>query len=123
MAFEWSEYLDLAQFLFSNSNNFHQITRESAYRSAVSRAYYAAFCHSREYARAKYNFIPTGTGKDHKSIRDELKKNGLIRVANKLEVIHQWRKKCDYDNDVNNIDIITQEAIKETIDIFQTIQI
>jgi uncharacterized protein (UPF0332 family) len=48
MAFNWHEYLVLAQFLQSNGSNLGQVTQESAYRSAVSRAYYAAFCHSRD---------------------------------------------------------------------------
>jgi uncharacterized protein (UPF0332 family) len=49
MSFNWYEYFDLAQFLHTNGNNLTKVTQESAYRSAVSRAYYVAFCHAREY--------------------------------------------------------------------------
>ncbi|MEK7396088.1 MAG: hypothetical protein AAB116_04030 [Candidatus Poribacteria bacterium] len=121
MAFKWSEYFDLAKFLYSNSSSFCQITQEAAYRSAVSRAYYAAFCHSREYARSNYGFVPTGTGEDHRLVRDVFRRRGISEISDRLKALHQWRKMCDYDNKVNNIGTITQKAIKETMDIFQTI--
>ena len=43
MRFDWREFLDLAYFWGRGDTRYSQ---ESAYRSAVSRAYYAAFCYA-----------------------------------------------------------------------------
>ena len=121
MSFNWYEYFDLAQFLHTNGNNLTKATRESAYRSAVSRAYYAAFCHAREYICKNYGFIPTKTGKDHKLVRNEFSRRGLNRTANQLKVLHQWRKQCDYDNSVNGINSMVQKAIMIAREIFNNL--
>jgi len=55
MAFDWREYFKLSQFLQGQGVSF---TQEAAFRCAVSRAYYAAFCHARNYARDRLGFSP-----------------------------------------------------------------
>lgn len=47
MSFDWSEYLTLAQELASTSTT--SPIEEAKLRSAISRAYYAAFCKARNY--------------------------------------------------------------------------
>lgn len=47
MSFDWSEYLILAQELASTSIT--SALEEAKLRSAISRAYYAAFCKARNY--------------------------------------------------------------------------
>jgi uncharacterized protein (UPF0332 family) len=47
MSFNWSEYLALAQELFDMSPT--SAIKEADLRSAISRAYYAAFCQSRDH--------------------------------------------------------------------------
>ena len=49
MSFNWSEYLGLAQQLAGKAQI--SATRESRLRSAISRAYYAAFILARNYLR------------------------------------------------------------------------
>ncbi|MDF0552110.1 hypothetical protein [Kamptonema sp. UHCC 0994] len=49
MKFNWSEYLALAQQLAGKSQI--SATQESRLRSAISRAYYAAFIQARNYLR------------------------------------------------------------------------
>ena len=63
MGFDWREYLILAQFLQGHSEI--KYSEEAARRAAVSRAYYAAYCHARNYARDKLNFVPERKGIDH----------------------------------------------------------
>lgn len=53
MSFNWGDYLSLANALLTKPNT--PGPEEAAYRSAVSRAYYAAFCIARNYARDEEN--------------------------------------------------------------------
>ncbi|MGK7900010.1 MAG: hypothetical protein AB4352_01100 [Hormoscilla sp.] len=58
MSFNWSEYLGLAQQLAGKA--LISATQESRLRSAVSRAYYAAFIQARNYLRDQDGLaIPT----------------------------------------------------------------
>ena len=52
MSFDWSEYLDLARELAKFS--------EAGQRSAISRAYYAAFCTARYRKQADYEDTVAG---------------------------------------------------------------
>ena len=97
MPFAWREYLRLAGFLHATVGGF---TEEAAWRSAVSRAYYAAFGHARNFARVHDNFIPTGTPEDHDRLRDHLRNHQQERLAQQLGRLRHWRNQCDYDDDV-----------------------
>ncbi len=54
MSFDWREYLDLAEALMGRDSK--PITIEAAFRCSMSRIYYAAFCHARNYAQKKQSF-------------------------------------------------------------------
>jgi len=97
MVFAWSEFLDIARFLHNHGNT-AGIPQEAAYRCAVSRAYYAAFCHSRNYAATRMQYIPERSEKDHKKLRLHLAQRGLPDVSRNLDRLRQWRNDCDYDN-------------------------
>ena len=66
MPFDWKGFLALA----------HELQRQAAtaaepeplLRSAVSRAYFAAYCHARNYARDYLSFDPREDVDDHGSI-------------------------------------------------------
>jgi len=111
MAFDWREFLDLAKALQSSFRASHLV--EAASRSAVSRAYYAAFCHARNYAERHFGFRRTGKGKDHGLLRKHLGRQGPAwkKLADNLGDLHEWRKMCDYDDVVANLHIIVPEAI------------
>lgn len=111
MAFDWREFLDLARALRSSFSS--SPLMEAASRSAVSRAYYAAFGHTRSYAEKHLNFQPTKTGRDHQLLRKHLGKRDTPwkDVADKLRELHEWRKPCDYEDTVSNLNIIAEEAI------------
>ena len=92
MAFDWREYLNLGRFLQDGITRF---SPESASRCTISRAYYAAFCHARNYARDRANFIPTNTPEDHTLVRDHFAVS-RNQVSLSLDLLRQWRNKCDY---------------------------
>lgn len=101
MPFDWREYLRLAESLESGAAPAHQ---EAAWRTAVSRSYYAAFCRLRNVARDQEGFVPRGTAEDHVRLRDHLRNRNQDRVAQELGRLRQWRNACDYDDEVPNLE-------------------
>lgn len=97
MPFQWSDFLDIAKFL-RNSGKTSSLPPDAAYRCAISRAYYAAFCHSRDYAEKSLGFIPTKNPKDHGKLRIHLSKNNMGSIATTLDRLRQWRNDSDYEN-------------------------
>jgi hypothetical protein len=109
MSFHWAEYLELARFLERQADG---VSREAALRCAVSRAYYAAFCHARNYARDRLSFRPRGDGSDHGRVREHLRNTRFRRVCLKLNDLQQWRSRCDYDDSVENLPMIAADALR-----------
>jgi hypothetical protein len=108
MAFDWREYLTLSRFLQGQADG---LSPEAAFRCAVSRAYYAAFCHARNYARDRQGFTPTYRADDHRLVREHFKRRRTGRVASMLDDLKQWRECCDYDDIVSDISRILTSAI------------
>jgi hypothetical protein len=115
LAFDWAEFLELADFLAGNRAARH--TGEAASRSAVSRAYYAAFCHARNHARASLGYRPTGTAADHTSLRRHLARHGQFRIARRLDDLRTWRNLCDYEDMVRNVPLILRSALAAARDV------
>jgi hypothetical protein len=67
MTFDWYQYLALAEYLYDNCDTFPN--REACLRAAISKAYYAAFCSARNYARDFDRLVLDETAKDHGSVR------------------------------------------------------
>lgn len=111
MSFDWSEYLALAQFLQNARNLSPTFSQEASYRCAVSRAYYAAFCHARNYAANKQAFLVGRGVEAHRLLRQHFRKSGMTRIAQQLEEMRQWRNQCDYQDTVGNIPKLLTSAI------------
>ena len=73
MPFDWKEFLELSRILGRQAQDGGY--REAFLRSAISRAYYAAFCHTRNYAIKRLGFRARYDGEDH----------GALRAAEKRE--------------------------------------
>ena len=95
MGFDWKEYLDLARFLAGQSDSYSQ---EAAHRSGVSRAYFAAYCHARDYATGQLGFTPSGGVEDHADLRQHYDSRRQTAIALDLDELRRWRNQCDYDN-------------------------
>lgn len=109
MAFNWGDYLEISKFLVNQGND---IQREAALRSAVSRAYYGAFCHARNYAIAKLNYVSKPT-KDHQELPDCFYNNNFNDIENILVELRGWRNKCDYDDKVSNLENLASHSIAD----------
>jgi len=110
MRFVWADYLELARHLAGDLSCAY--TDEAASRSAVSRAYYAAFCHARGYCTLRLGFRPRGTSSDHDGVRACLHRNGYHDLAIRLEQLRRWRNHCDYDNVVRDPAAIASSAVR-----------
>ena len=99
MTFDWTGFLDVARRLASEPGEAEEAER----RCALSRAYYAAFHHSRLYlARIDPTLsIPT-TGVAHEFVPDHLKQPNRPKqaknAARKLDHLKRLRKWADYES-------------------------
>jgi|GEM_PF-325683 len=110
--FDWREFLELARDWKDRSGAAY--SAEAANRASVSRAYYAAFCHTRNYAENKLGFRRTSTPKDHRLLRDcllQLENPPWPEVAEKLDELRKWRNQCDYDDEVSDVKGMVLDAI------------
>ena len=107
-AFDWSQYLVLAKDLGSRSE-------EAAVRSAISRAYYAAYNVARSFcANAGISIIDTGNL--HKDLWDAfLRKGGrtFASVYDKGQRLRRKRTKADYDSEVSGLSSVTADSLRD----------
>jgi len=111
MAFRWAEYLLLAQFIQTQQPPDHEdcFTQEAMCRCTVSRAYYAAFCHARNYAHDRLGYRIRGVDdNDHYWLRQWLHKKNRRDESRWLGELHNWRTQCDY---VDSIDAWTLQLM------------
>ena len=119
--FDWRDYLELANDLGGGTQGtvVSIQTSEATSRCAVSRAYYAAFCHARNHATAQLGFVPTNRGDDHWLLRQHFASRGRKDIANRLRRLHGWRKQCDYDDTVVNLATTVSHALREAAAVIQ----
>ena len=113
--FDWREYLDIAQDLGRRQTGSTVAIRsaEAADRCAVSRAYYGAFCHARNYAQAHLGFVATNRGADHWLLQQHFTQVGMNGISRQLRRLHGWRKRCDYEDSVPTLPVILQNALRD----------
>lgn len=100
MKFDWSEYLKLAEELVEGDTN------EAKQRSAISRAYYAAFCYARNYLKDYLDFEPRRDDNEHKTVAEEFKdyeNQNMREIGNDLTRLRSDRNNADYDDTVMNL--------------------
>lgn len=93
MAFDWSEYLLFARKI---SGEAVCCSEEAELRSAISRAYYAAFCCARNRARDALGFVPSGRSEDHQKVPEFFSNMGATHIETLLRGLRDWRNTCDY---------------------------
>ena len=111
MDFDWKEYLTLAHALQQQSAS--GSTPEAALRSAVSRAYFAAFCHARNYARDRHGLRLRYSGDDHYLVKQHFSNRRERGVAQKLNRLREWRNKCDYEDAIPDLATLLTSALSE----------
>ena len=99
MSFDWVDFLTLADALERDPNS--PGPEEAALRSAISRAYYAAFCVARNFACERGEFTPTRTAQDHRLLKDHFRLSpSRIRrkIGLDLDRLRDHRRSADYDD-------------------------
>ena len=119
MAFDWKGLLDLARMMEQETSK-PGSNEEALYRSAVSRAYFAAFCHARNYAEQFLKYYPKRDERDHGSLRAHLRGKRRRGDADRLDRLRQLRNDADYLNDLPWADrkLVTATAIAEAEKVF-----
>lgn len=97
MSFDWTDFLALAEALESAPDL--PGPPEAALRSAVSRAYYAAF-HCAMNVASEEGFDPSGSGSDHRNVplhfRRHKTNDTRCKIALELDRLRDNRRKADY---------------------------
>lgn len=112
MSFEWRDYLHLARELTAGAQG--SAGMEASLRSAISRAYYAAFCHARNHLRDKQQqSLPPG-GQVHTYVRTQFQtssQNARKAIGQRLDRLRIARNKADYDDTVMGLPALTAAAL------------
>jgi uncharacterized protein (UPF0332 family) len=112
MSFDWAEYLDIAK-VVAKSGIF--LSEEAAFRCAISRAYYAAFCSSRNLS-LKRGAILKKTGEDHRLVPEYFRKSSDKRhkkIASKLKRLKDNRLEADYEDAISNYKYLWQLSLND----------
>ncbi len=106
---------------------------EAAIRSAISRAYYAAHCATRNFARDRGEIKPSGTAADHELLVNHFQNSPdkeRRRVGTFLDRLRKVRNQADYDDTLPTrtetrtmtaMDL-AQNALREADTILQTLE-
>ena len=120
MPFDWQAFLELAANLQEQAAGAEK--PEALHRTAVSRAYYSAFCHARNYARDHLKFAPRNDAEDHGRLRAHLKGKKRKGDADRLDQLRQWRNDCDYLDDLaGDLTLTVETAILVSRRVFESL--
>jgi uncharacterized protein (UPF0332 family) len=115
MTFDWYQYLVLAEYLYDNRDTFPD--REACLRAAISKAYYAAFCSARNYARDFDRLVLDETAQDHGSVKKHYirapdPKNR--QIGNSLDRLRDLRNQADYSDSIDKLEELAKAAISQS---------
>ena len=118
MVFDWAEYLILAEELALRRDN------EAALRSAVSRAYYAAFCKARNRLRQEGVDIPK-TGAAHAIVWSTYREATEVlhrQIGNAGDRLRRSRNKADYDDEVTRLATVVEDALAKAKRVLESLE-
>jgi uncharacterized protein (UPF0332 family) len=113
VSFSWKDYLDLARELSHKAG-------EASARSAISRAYYAAYQAARRHPGCK-GAVPTKSG-SHSAVWRALKESGnkdWRKAGNQGRDILEYRGEADYDDHVPELTRKMHSTVRMAEEIMQ----
>lgn len=116
MGFNWKDYLQLAKSLFAPLKSISGASTliDARLRSAVSRAYYAAYNQALAYTKSECGYTPGKSKDNHHGVRMVLKScPKTVALAEVLGQLHWWRKRADYDGTFADLKEKASRAIKD----------
>jgi uncharacterized protein (UPF0332 family) len=115
-AFDWIQYLVLARELGARGD-------ESALRSAVSRAYYAAYNAAEAYC-SKNNIQIFKVKKSHEDLWNAFLRDGSVilrTVHDKGDRLRRKRTQADYYSEVSGLASMAEQSLEESHDILRSL--
>jgi len=96
MSYNPLKILGFCREIYQNSRN---LDLETVSRITVSRTYYSAFLHSREYLKEKHNVQFSGRGEDHLRVERQLKAPPVRQrlLSSMIREMKENRNAADYD--------------------------
>ena len=126
MSFDWGQYLTLAEELSRRSTT--PANLEARQRTAISRAYYAAFVSARNYLR-DYKKLPIPqTAEAHRDVAQHFRHNAETSnqtIADNLRRLRLYRNQADYTDKFPGLTATTEivlELSKEVISILESLR-
>ena len=120
MSFDWSQFPSLAQDL--SKAVFRNSTEEARFRSAISRAYYAALHCARKRLLAEGPRVFSSVHQDvPKAFRDSHDK-ARKRIGNQLNQLLLSRRKADYDDDFPGLPHERDRVLKQASEIIDSLR-
>jgi uncharacterized protein (UPF0332 family) len=123
MNFDWAGFLTLADALLRDPNL--PGPEEASLRSAISRAYYAAFCSARNFARDNEGLVPTGKATDHELARSHFETSGdraRWKIATDLGRLRDNRNRADYDDVLSRPIPLAQSSVAVARSVLNTLK-
>jgi uncharacterized protein (UPF0332 family) len=123
--FNWADYVNVAQDLLNSTiSNNADPSAQAKLRSAISRAYYAAFCRARNYLRdiegdPALNSPPKDGFNPHWYVIDNLKdrknpqQQSLVKVGSILDRLRTKRNNADYDDALFNVLVLAKASVSD----------
>jgi uncharacterized protein (UPF0332 family) len=112
MSFDWAEFLTLADALLRNPDS--PGPEEASLRSAISRAYYAAFCSARNLARDRREITPTGSARDHLLVKKHFEASPdrtRRKIGINLGRLRNYRNMADYRDSLSRATPMAQSSV------------
>lgn len=123
MSFDWQEYLNFAGELAGVAGCVS--CEEAGQRSAISRAYYAAFCIAKNYLeeRGRGRFASADVYRQvQMAFLSATGNKDSIRIGNQLQRMHISRKKAFYDSIFNGIDPELRSVLKQARKVIEALR-
>lgn len=120
MSFDWKEYLNLARSLQNQQGS--NYSQEATSRSAISRAYYSAFCHARNFIRDREGFNPYNNAMDHSRVRKHFERQRKSDISDSLNELRRWRNACDYNDTVNDLSELLKDALQNAQEVIDELK-
>src|SRR5215208_6759568 len=115
--FDWVQYLIIARELATHPDN------ESALRSSISRAYYAAYNAAMVYCGDKKISVLKNKG-SHEDLWDAFRRQGdlmLNIVSEKGDRMRRKRTEADYFSEVTGLESSVEQCLQESHDILKSL--
>ena len=122
MSFDWTNYLNLAQELTGAATTLSN--EEAKLRSAISRAYYAAFIQARNHLRDREQYLTPPGGNPHYDVPLQFQQSTDVRrraIGVNLNRLRKHRNFADYADRFGGLPAATSLSIQRATQIISTL--